>query len=329
MSSGDATRVFWAKRPSEEPRNENTVIAAASSIFRGLSAFRSFPRLAGLDPSTGDTSLLEPLRKFYDPVRDWLSHCQAPGLAVVAVDGDGLQAKAYLKAKRGLVNTAIVGRHGKAEVYVGADPSVSLRHLAVVVHPGSSKESVRFRVLDLRTSYGFADVQGTLRRAVETNDPFFARCGKYSIVFAPVTEPATDWPDHVEELRDAFPFDVLSSPESFERLSLEAGEDPLGELVVSSPRCTGSVPVTRGTVGAGILLGRSHRCDGQGLLAERHISRVHLLIVDLAGSLWAIDTASKNGTTFAPGGAERVAALESGTKISLSGVATVEWQFFH
>ena len=86
--------------------------------------------------------------------------------------------------------------------------------------------------------------------------------------------------------------------------------------------------VGRRALRAGILLGRSDRCDGDVLLSDPYVSRVHLLIVELAGRLYAIDTASKNGV-FDRGSGERVRLLEAGSKLSLSALASVEWRFFH
>jgi hypothetical protein len=54
---------------------------------------------------------------------------------------------------------------------------------------------------------------------------------------------------------------------------------------------------------------------------------VHLLIVEVAGQLYAVDTASKNGV-YGGSGSERATLLESGTRLSLGGYATVEWRFF-
>jgi pSer/pThr/pTyr-binding forkhead associated (FHA) protein len=88
------------------------------------------------------------------------------------------------------------------------------------------------------------------------------------------------------------------------------------------------MPVGRRAARSGILLGRSDRCDGEVLLSNPHISRVHALIVEMAGSLYAIDTASKNGV-WGHGGEERAQLLESGATFSLCGLASIEWRFFH
>ena len=46
---------------------------------------------------------------------------------------------------------------------------------------------------------------------------------------------------------------------------------------------------------SGILLGRSRRCDAGRVLSVRTISRVHLLLIELGGIVYVVDTASYNG----------------------------------
>ena len=105
-------------------------------------------------------------------------------------------------------------------------------------------------------------------------------------------------------------------------------EEAFGELVIRSKQGVGTMAVGRRAARAGILLGRSDRCDADVLLSDPHISRVHLLIVEEAGRLYAIDTASKNGI-LTRGDGDRVRLLESGTEVSICGLASVEWRFFH
>ncbi|MGH9336019.1 MAG: FHA domain-containing protein, partial [Vicinamibacteria bacterium] len=200
--------------------------------------------------------------------------------------------------------------------------------LALIVHPASSPEEVRFRILDLRTAGGFTDARGHGRRAIEAERPYAAVCGDYALVFAPVTDPPSISTSDPERFEGMFDFDVLTNPETLEGLALGAKEEPFGELIVSSREGTGAVAVSRRAVGSGILLGRSDLCDGDGLLLDHHISRVHVLIVEVAGKLYAIDTASKNGV-FGKTEPERTLTLDSGTTLSLAGFATVEWRFFH
>jgi FHA domain len=306
----EASRVFWLNRKPEPRSNEDTQLLPVSP-FEG-------------EPTTP----LRHFHAFYSNAREWVEGCRAPGLAVVALGAGGIQAKAYLSARPAEINTAVVGRHGKAEIFLGPDPWLSLRHLAVLVYPARLHHEVRFRLVDLRTSAGFSDARGAERRAIESNAPYVAACGDYAVVFAPVTEPAAVWPRDPDRFIETFNGDVLTNPETLEGLKLDAREEPVGELVVTSREGTGAVPVSRRAIGSGILLGRSDRCDGGGLLLDRHISRVHLLIVEVAGKIYAVDTASKNGV-FRKTRPECATVLESGTTISLAGRATVEWRFFH
>ena len=121
---------------------------------------------------------------------------------------------------------------------------------------------------------------------------------------------------------------ALPHPATLEESLLSDDEEPLGELVIASEEGVGTMPVGRRAMRSGILLGRSDRCDGDVLLTNPHISRVHVLIVEMAGSLYAIDTASKNGV-WRHSGEERAQLLESGTTFTLCGLASVEWRFFH
>jgi hypothetical protein len=308
----EGSRIFWLNRkPQARPRgNESTQFLSVLPLELGRHG---------------------PARHFdglYREALDFVEQCSPPGLAVVAAAAGGIQAKAFLSARTEGINTAVIGRHSLAEVFLPRDPSISLRHMAILVHPSPSTDEVRFRLLDLRTPCGFRDARGAFRRAVESSSPYLAGCGDYGLLFAPVTSPAARWPEAPDRLADAFHGDVLTNPETVERLRLGPAEEPVGELVVSSPEGAGAVVVSRRALGSGILLGRSDRCDGGALLVDPHISRVHLLIIEIAGRLYAIDTASKNGV-FGKSSAERATLLESGAPLSLAGRAFVEWRFFH
>lgn len=318
----DASRVFWLKRTLESQSNDDTLFVPS------------------FIPSRPRSALGELFFEFYDPIRDWLRDRKRqgrPGLAVVALDDSGIQAKGYLRADGNRVNSAIVGRHEKADIFLGDDMSLSLRHLAVLVSPATDRKPLRVRVVDLRTASGFADERGTRIRACEAERPFFVRCGRYCVLFAPVSSrddgEMLDWPQEPETMwarlrgRDAATL-AVSHPATLDDGLLSRDEEPLGELVISSEDGSGTMPVGRRAARAGILLGRSDRCDGDTLLGNPHISRVHALIVELAGSLYAIDTASKNGV-WGRHGEERAQLLESGANFSLCGLARIEWRFLH
>lgn len=311
----DASRVFWLKRSLARVSNDDTLCTPAYVT--------PTPRLA----------MGELFFEHYDPIRDWLHERNQSGLAVVALAEDGVQAKGFLRSHDHRVNTAVVGRHEKAEIFLGDDPSLSLRHLVVMTSPASSRNPKRFRVVDLRTPCGFTDELGNPLRACEADVPFLVRCGGYSLLFVPGSRGELEWPDEPEAVwsslrgRDARSLS-LPHPSTLDDSLLDEDEEPLGELEIASADGVGTMPVGRRAARSGILLGRSDRCDGDVLLSNPHISRVHVLIVEMAGSLYAIDTASKNGV-WGHGGEERAQLLESGTTFTLCGLATVEWRFFH
>jgi hypothetical protein len=116
----------------------------------------------------------------------------------------------------------------------------------------------------------------------------------------------------------------------FPSLALDDSDPPRGEILVSS--APGRVGVRLGARAArrGVLLGRYDRCDTTGLpvLSDLALSRVHLLVLELDGALWGIDTASRNGC-WCGGRRVRAVRMEPGLRVSLAGKATVEWCPFH
>jgi hypothetical protein len=99
-----------------------------------------------------------------------------------------------------------------------------------------------------------------------------------------------------------------------------------GEIRVSSELGDGSLLLDAEAARRGALIGRYERCDGAGLacLSTHALSRVHLLVVESGGALWAVDTASRNGSWHA---GERIGRLrlEPGRRILLAGQVAVEW----
>jgi len=103
-----------------------------------------------------------------------------------------------------------------------------------------------------------------------------------------------------------------------------------GEIRIRSSSSGGSLLLDAEAARRGALIGRYHRCDGFGLpcMGSHVLSRVHLLVVESQSGLWAIDTASKNGSWHGHEAIRRM-RLEPGRRLSLAKQVTVEWCPFH
>jgi hypothetical protein len=267
----------------------------------------------------------------YQGIRTALAAHTAPGVALVAADEQGIAASAWLAAKVGELNSAIIGRHLAADLLLERDETLSLRHLALLVHPMRARCDVRFRLLDLRTASAFTDEHGRRLGALEAEGPAFVLCGRYCL-FLLATGDEVGWPDdaatgwqciperiyfgeqaaepdrwqrrvHGEPVAAAVrprgfsTLRVLPSPVAAGRSLVGAGEPALGVLDIDSPTGQDAVRIGPSAARDGVLLGRYERCDSHGLasLCDSRVSRVHCLLIEVDGVLYAVDVASQNG----------------------------------
>jgi hypothetical protein len=346
------SRIFWLEgEPEADAKNEKTLFLPPEEAL----------------PPRPQLSIRELFSKHYEHIRKWLADTNRPGVAIVAMDFDAVRGAAFLASKPDLVSTAIIGRHTQADLRLSGDPSLSLRHLALLVYPRlAGRSGARYRLLDLRTAIGFVDERGKRLRALEASGPAFVRCGRYAVLFFPAPEVEAPWPDDPEEAwkripdrlyldeveaeersRDweqehdrAWEVDALprleepptlvhhlAGPQMAVQELVDEGEEPLGEIRISSSWGEATVLVGQTAARAGVLLGRSRRCDAGRVLSDRSISRVHLLIIEIAGNLFAVDTASYNGV-WDDKERERTTPLEDEHPLTLAEVATVAWRSF-
>lgn len=112
------------------------------------------------------------------------------------------------------------------------------------------------------------------------------------------------------------------------RLDLSTDDDPAtGALKLSSAGRTQTLSVGHGSARSGLLVGRYERCDTRGasVLAHHGISRVHALVIEIEGVMYAIDTGSTNGI-FAGETNVRIAPMAQGASLVLGdALATMEW----
>lgn len=270
-----------------------------------------------------------------------------PGLLAAAVDQNGVAATAGLRARPDRPMSAIVGRHAATDLYLWDDATISLRHLVLLVLPRPDPtQPVRFRALDLRTGQGFGDEQGQTVQSLEADGPVFLRLGRYLVLLLPLT--GERWPDDPRAAWARVPPRTwqherrpLTEPGDNTLVQLtdgpgfpseeRVGRSTLGLLRVTSPRGSTALALSERSARNGVLLGRYDRCDNHGLrvLDDPNVSRVHLLIIEIDGALYAVDTGSTNGVRR---GGERFREHALGGHDVLEigkGLATVEWLAHH
>jgi len=128
-----------------------------------------------------------------------------------------------------------------------------------------------------------------------------------------------------------FPGPMFLSPTPAEAEASASDAGPArGEIRIRSASGGGSLLLDAEAARRGALIGRYDRCDGFGLpcMGSHVLSRVHLLVVESQSGLWAIDTASKNGSWHGHEAIRRM-RLEPGRRLSLAKQVTVEWCPFH
>lgn len=119
----------------------------------------------------------------------------------------------------------------------------------------------------------------------------------------------------------------VRGPVRARRQLLRSGESKLGELHITSSERSSTIIIGSAAAREGVLVGRYERCDNEGLpvLINGRISRVHLLLVQLGGVLYAVDTASTNGVWI---GREemRLVELRDGLQLCFGdNLATLRW----
>jgi pSer/pThr/pTyr-binding forkhead associated (FHA) protein len=348
------TRVLWSRWQLERESASND----QTTVLGG--------RLGLRESAPPDGTFEELFRAHYAALRALLNGRTQPGLALLVVSPEGIEASGWFAARDAAVNSLTVGRHSSADVFLPSDTRLSLRHLVLLLHQGQDEEPAGFRVLSLRTPVATVDEGNTPLEALDARGPVLLRTASIALLLFPTGGTAHTWPEDPEAawskvpprfycektragprpeaargvgVRWVAPEDADSGVATlvttlpgpvFPSLTLQEDEPTRGELVVSSS--CGRVGVRLGPHASrrGILLGRYDRCDTAGLpvLSDPALSRVHLLVLEVDGALYGIDTASRNGTWC---GAERVRAvrIQPGLRLSLAGRAAVEWSPFH
>jgi hypothetical protein len=301
----------------------------------------------------------EIFRRHYDRIRTTCLDFVEPGVAVFAfsIDSSAWRGSMCLAARPGEVRAGVVGRHSACELYLGDDRTLALRHLAVVLEPlplrAALRGEVRFRIMDLETGSPPVSEEGTSIAALTAEGPVFLVSQSFALM-AFVTGDPTDWPESADDAWACLPERVFveerladgSLPRQLPirgegRISVvrtQVGPSHIaacpdddavaGRLAITSSGRAEAIRVGSETVRRGLLVGRYERCLGKAAIVDERVSRVHLLIVELAGRTYAIDLASSNGSILVDERKNgrsrlRIAPISEGAVIGLAGTDTL------
>jgi hypothetical protein len=302
-------------------------------------------------PSFGDT-----FARVYRRVDELYRGSPGDGLLMVAVlDGDRVDA--HLHVPLGAApEFVIVGRHTECDLRLASDDAVSLRHLFVGVRRAG--QELRVRLSDLATGAGFCTENGDSCAALSADGAAFVSVGRYRLFFLPTgalaplpwgSSAAETWgaiPERVYlDLRTAIRAEAsaprvrLVAPPERRSIATQIIDPPrplrqarplpgargsrAGSLVLAAGNASEQYEVYSADLERGLLVGRYDRC-AFGADDDR-LSRVHLVLVRHGDELWAIDTASSNGTT-ARGARVRQVNLRGPTELFLGQAVSLTWR---
>ena len=263
---------------------------------------------------------------------------------------------------------AIIGRHDECDLFLNAHARLALRHLTVVLDPVADWRrgaTVRYRVLDLRTTDGFSDEDDRPLRGMRCEGPGVLRCGGYALFILPLGDP-TDWPADANDAWAFLPervyFDelersaqgsvhrvpraprphlpVMSSAITHRSLiitthgprdtsdgNLVESGDLAGTLELIGPKNRGTIRIGHDELRDGVLIGRYARCNNAQLADDPSLSRVHALLIQIDDAILAIDTASLNGMREANQPKARLIQLQGDTELVLGTATRIRWHW--
>ena len=266
------------------------------------------------------------------------------GAVVIHAPSCRVAGRVWIARRPGRPNACIIGRHSTSDLVL-EHPSVSLRHLAMVVPPKGELPG-ELTLHELRTPDGFYGELGQRMGGARVEGVGLFRLGAYAL-FTFATGQPERWPELASDAwRDlcgatsavsvvrplprepAFASSSSHSPnvtairgpmQTNQRL-MDAGELRAGTLQVSSEARRQRLAIGAEALKRGVLLGRYDRCDSEEVLVSTDISRVHLLVLQVGEHVYGIDTASTQGVFLDVEATrpERVVALSKGELAVLS-----------
>jgi hypothetical protein len=255
------------------------------------------------------------------------------GVLIAAIDGTGLfDAHAHLRLPASGIAHLILGRHERCDVVLSRDNDVSLRHLLLRATRGPGGV-LHLRAIDLRSRVGLLSEDGRRCEAIASRGPLFLQVGSYVLFLLPTGPGVKPWADDADTTWRSFaPRDqeILPPPQPLKSRSAPGPTAvKLATITIqsSSPQAgdlTSTHAVWSDQLERGILVGRDDRCSHGGL-EEGNLSRVHLVLLSVDDEVWAIDTASTNGSRLANAAPFRQLRLSGDANLVLADALTLRW----
>lgn len=245
------------------------------------------------------------------------------GLLCVAARADGkIAAYVHLPILSEQGAFGVIGRHDCCALTLH-DEDISLRHALVRVSQQGVGEA-RVRLIDLGSSNIFRTEDGQACKSVLAEGPLFVHMLGYQLYLFPTGTLATSrWDNDADAAWASFPERVYLDHRIPERMNREprrppagrarrhtymtllpaaqhlrakpgAGGNVLGTILLAAENTQIAHRVSSEDLERGVLIGRYERCQLAG--ASHSLSRVHLVLLLDGGDIWAVDTASLNGT---------------------------------
>ena len=277
--------------------------------------------------------MLGVFRRHFSALRAAQSAQDQEGVLVAAVDRNGLfDAHAHLGLPRSGIAHLVVGRHERCDFVLSRDPDVSLRHLLVRATRGPGGH-IQLRAIDLRSRVGLLSEDGRRCEAIASRGPLFLQVASYVVFLLPTGPLVRPWTRDPDETWRGFSprsQEILPPPQPLKSRAAP-GADAVRlatiTLTSSSPQAgdlTSTHAVWSDQLERGILVGRDDRCSHGGV-DEGNLSRVHLVLLSVDDEVWAIDTASTNGTRVHDGPQFRQLLLSGDTHLVLADALALRW----
>ncbi|MFO0598314.1 MAG: FHA domain-containing protein [Myxococcaceae bacterium] len=288
------------------PRHEGPLPPGAGTVVFGRSA-----------PPPAPPSARAAWAVLHRPLRSACLEEPRAGLMIAIVHPEtGATGRMWLAATDE-ARAATLGRHDQVDLPLAPDASLSLRHELFVVR--LVRGQVRFLVLDLASSTGTQTLVGAVS-LVDEDRPVLLRTAGVWVFCVPTGASA---PLLSSELDEAW--QQLSRPARPRTPGLGFDFTPRtrGALSVTFHNRALQLPLDRGALDRGVLLGRDRRCDV--FLDDSFTSRVHAVIVNVDGVPHLVDAGSTNGVVDASGRRVWCQPLRDGQRFTL-GNAKLTWR---